>query len=166
MHKRLVPIAECLICAVEEQMEDLESICTQELGEVIDMIKDLSEAIYYDAVTEAMLNVDELDSSAVKGVSDHYTWTAKGAEAWNKEKEWTHTEDSKEGKSHHSRRLYIEAKESHMDKTSQMKELEKYAQELTNDIIEMVEDASPEERQYLSKKIVALANKITQLNNG
>lgn len=45
-----------------------------------------------------------------------------------------------------------------------MKELEKYAQELTTDIVEMVEDASPEEKQYLSKKITALAAKINQLN--
>jgi hypothetical protein len=47
-----------------------------------------------------------------------------------------------------------------------MRELEKYTQELTQDILDMIQDASPEERQYLSKKMVALANKITQLNNG
>ena len=45
-----------------------------------------------------------------------------------------------------------------------MKELEKYAQELTNDIVEMIEDATMEERQYLSKKISALSTKIIQLN--
>ena len=118
MHKKLIPIAEHLICAVEEQMEDLENICTKELGEVIDMIKDLSEAIYYDAVTEAMLHVDELDSSAIKGATDHYSWTAKGVGNWEKEKSSTHTEDLKEGKSYHSRRTYIEAKESHLDKVA------------------------------------------------
>ena len=41
-----------------------------------------------------------------------------------------------------------------------MKELEKYVQELAQDMVEMVEDASPEERQYLSKKISALSTKI------
>ena len=46
-----------------------------------------------------------------------------------------------------------------------MRELEKYTQELTQDVIDMITDASAEERQYLSKKMVALANKITQLNN-
>ena len=45
-----------------------------------------------------------------------------------------------------------------------MKELERYAQELTSDIVEMIDDATPEEKQYLSKKITALAAKITQLN--
>jgi hypothetical protein len=42
-----------------------------------------------------------------------------------------------------------------------MKELEKYAQELTSDIVEMVEDASPEEKQYLSKKLLLLPQKLT-----
>ena len=33
-------------------------------------------------------------------------------------------------------------------------------------ILDMIQDATSDERQYLSKKMVALANKITQLNNG
>ena len=83
------------------------------------------------------------------------------------EREFPHAfDDPREGRSYRSRRTYMESKEAHQDKTSQMKELEKYAQELTQDIIEMVEGSSPEERQYLSKKVAALANKITQLNNG
>ena len=32
-----------------------------------------------------------------------------------------------------------------------MRELEKYMQELTQDIVEMIGDASPEEKQYLEK---------------
>ena len=67
-----------------------------------------------------------------------------------------------EGRSYRSRKNYIESKEMHKDRTTQMRELEKYAQELTQDIVEMIEGASPEEKQYLSKKITALANKITQ----
>jgi hypothetical protein len=73
-------------------------------------------------------------------------------------------DDPREGKSYRSRRMYMEAKEIHSDKAAQMKELERYAQELTSDIVEMVEDASPEEKQYLSKKITALATKINQLS--
>ena len=48
-----------LISCVEAQMGDLKSVNTQELGEVIDMIKDLAKAIYYCAVTEAMENSHE-----------------------------------------------------------------------------------------------------------
>ena len=46
---------------------------------------------------------------------------------------------------------------------SQLKELEKYMQELTQDMVEMIEDASPEEKQYLEKRVSALASKIGQV---
>lgn len=73
--------------------------------------------------------------------------------------------DYREGRSPRSRRMYMEAKETHQDKASQMRELEKYMQELTQDVVEMVEGASPEEKQYLSKRVSALANKLAQLND-
>jgi hypothetical protein len=41
-----------------------------------------------------------------------------------------------------------------------MRELEKYMQELTHEIIEMIADATPEEKVYLTKRITTLANKI------
>jgi hypothetical protein len=41
-----------------------------------------------------------------------------------------------------------------------MKELERYVHELTEDIVEMIEDATAEEKQFLSKKIATLATKI------
>ena len=49
------------------------------------------------------------------------------------------------------------------DKASQLRELEKYMQELSQDIVEMINDASPEEKQYLEKKISALATKVGQM---
>jgi hypothetical protein len=54
--------------------------------------------------------------------------------------------DSREGRSPISRRQYMEAKEMHMDKATQLKDLERYMQELTSDIAEMLEDSSPEEK--------------------
>jgi hypothetical protein len=68
--------------------------------------------------------------------------------------------DQREGRSPMSRKMYMESKEMHKDKTAQMHELEKYAQELTTDMVEMIENASPEEKQFLSNKIAALAMKI------
>ena len=41
-----------------------------------------------------------------------------------------------------------------------MKELEKYMHELTDDLKEMIEGASPEEKQMLQEKISTLAHKI------
>lgn len=76
----------------------------------------------------------------------------------------TSMRDSREGRSPMSRRNYMESKELHKDKASKMKELEKYMKELTDDIIEMIEDASPEERQILEKKMTQLTSKVAQLN--
>lgn len=57
-------------------------------------------------------------------------------------------------------RTYIEAKESHKDKATQLKKLERYMQELATDIVDMIQDSSTEEKQYLEKKITALATKV------
>lgn len=72
--------------------------------------------------------------------------------------------DSREGRSPMSRRNYMESKEMHQDKEKKIKELEKYMQELSQDIVEMIEDASPEEKQMLEKKMTHLTSKIAQLN--
>jgi hypothetical protein len=41
-----------------------------------------------------------------------------------------------------------------------MNELEKYMKELSEDIVEMIEDASPEEKQLLKAKLTTLSGKI------
>ena len=41
-----------------------------------------------------------------------------------------------------------------------MMELEKYMQDLTKDLAEMIEDSSPEEKQMLHQKVAELANKL------
>ena len=54
----------------------------------------------------------------------------------------------------------MEGKEMNNDKTSQLKELEAYLQELSTDITQMIKDASPEERSTLRQKMTTLASKI------
>jgi hypothetical protein len=54
--------------------------------------------------------------------------------------------DVREGRSPVSRRTYMESKEMKKGKPAQMHELEKYMDELTHDIVEMIGDASPEEK--------------------
>ena len=68
--------------------------------------------------------------------------------------------DYREGRSAMSRKNYMEGKEMHHDKAKQMQELEKYIQELSDDVLEMIHDASPEEKMALSQKMTTLANKI------
>ena len=73
--------------------------------------------------------------------------------------------DMREGKSGRNRVRYFESKEMHKantpeDKQAKMHELEEYAKELSSDVVEMIEDATPEERTMLKNKITMLANRI------
>lgn len=72
--------------------------------------------------------------------------------------------DNREGRSPQTRRMYMEAKEQHQGKEVQIQELEKYMGELSQDITEMITDATLEEKQMLHKKLAALTNKIELLN--
>ena len=56
--------------------------------------------------------------------------------------------------------MYMESKEQHKDTNTKIHDLEKYMNELSMDITEMIEGASPEEKQMLQKKISTLASKI------
>lgn len=192
--ERLKSMKEDLVRCIESQMNHLDTVDTKELGEAIDMVKDLSEAIYYCTVTKAMEESSE-EERHYYGGSKRYPYyddrekemnegrmyyrgrsrDSKGRfnydePSGNGEGNHYYTErdypmdfrDHREGRSHEARRMYMEAKTMNKDKTTQMKELERYAQDLTQDIIEMVEDASPEERQYMSKRITALANKLQE----
>lgn len=150
MHKRLCQMKETLCCAAESQMYDLSNVNAEELGEVIDMIKDLEEAIYYATITEAM---NEKDSENKKMSYHQQTFDDS---LWDEPDEYN-------GNSYKNRRMYMEAKEMHKDKAVQLRELEKYMQELSTDIVDMIQDASSEEKAYLEKKISALATKVGQM---
>ena len=167
-HERLKYLKDGLLCCVEAQMGHLEDVDANELGEAIDMLKDLEEAIYYCTITEAMNGESknyrshnyEVDFSGTDWGTSRDTMYYSGdtsAPTMNKPM------DEREGRSHHSRKTYMEARETHQDKAMQLRELEKYMQELSTDMVEMIQDASPEEKQYLEKKITTLAAKIGQM---
>ena len=53
--ERLKKIKDTLLCEIESQLcGNLALVDTKELGEVVDMVKDLSETMYYCSVAEAM----------------------------------------------------------------------------------------------------------------
>lgn len=70
--EQLATIKEQLIAQVQGQMGNLQKVNTKELGEVIDMIKDLSEAIYYCSIYEAMEEAEEKG-----GGTNSYYYTEK-----------------------------------------------------------------------------------------
>ena len=148
--QRLKAMKENLISCVQSEMGHLKEVDSKELGEAIDMIKDLEEAIYYATITDAM---NEKDGETKKM---GYHQQMFDDSLWDEPDEYT-------GNSYKNRRMYMEAKEMHKDKAIQLRELEKYMQELTTDIVDMIQDASSEEKAYLEKKISALATKVGQM---
>jgi len=55
----LKSMKDTLMCCAQGQMGHLESVDAKELGEVVDMIKDLEEAMYYCVIIEAMEKGDK-----------------------------------------------------------------------------------------------------------
>lgn len=177
--ERLKSMKDRLISCVESQLGDLSNTNAKELGEVIDMIKDLEETIYYCTVVEAMEEKEKEPSRETmyypvmyRRYSDnmyypmheyesHYYGDAysRGMRDYNNVYP-REIRDYREGRSGDSRRSYMESKENHEGKEKQMMELEKYMRELSGDVMEMINDATPEEKQILSQKLNTLAEKI------
>lgn len=164
-------IQDKLIECVECQMEHLSQVNAKELGEVIDMIKDISETMYYHTITEAMEGDEYREYEKKKGRM--YYGDREGRHEGTStprhgghgtggymERELPIIRDHREGRSPMSRKVYMESKETHKDKNMQMHELERYVNELTEDLMEMISDSTPEEKQMLSNKIATLATKI------
>ena len=64
-----------------------------------------------------------------------------------------------------SRRGYMESKEQHKsnsqeDKQKKMLELEKYVDDLSNDVKEMIMDSTQEEKSMLKQKLMGMANNL------
>lgn len=52
--EKLKMMKDCLMTQAQAQMGNLEKVDAHELGEVVDMIKDLEEAMYYCSIVKAM----------------------------------------------------------------------------------------------------------------
>ena len=174
-----------LMNCVQGQFGDLAKVDAKELGEAVDMIKDLAQAIYYCTITDSMQKVDEKQQQGETNIN-YYTTPymnkmypgyrqserangymyyppsgGKGEINYYTEMPQMRVRDPRQGRSPMRRRLYMEGKEMHNDTNSQLRELEAYLQELSSDITQMIKDASPEERATLHQKMVTLANKIS-----
>ena len=152
MIDRLKCLEDEMVSVLELQFANLEHVCTKELGEAIDIVKDLEEAIYYHTITEAM-KTEKAATAHSWGIEESHDRSMEVKEEW----------DELLGRSPHGRKRYLEAKEHGKDKASQLRELEKYVTELTTDIVTMIDDASVDEKAYLEKKITSLATKIGQM---
>jgi hypothetical protein len=66
----LKSMKETLMACAQGQMGHLDTVDAKELGEVVDMIKDIEEAIYYCTITESMKKVEESEKNG-----GHYNQT-------------------------------------------------------------------------------------------
>jgi hypothetical protein len=120
------------------------------MGEAIDMLKDLEEALYYATITEAMeskessqpIQYNNGGRSSMHQSGDHSTSYNNGGYSRNSSSMSNYTDmkmrDPWEGRSPEKRRMYMESRSSHTDKNTQIKELETYLQDLSSDIVEMI----------------------------
>jgi hypothetical protein len=188
-HEKLKQIKDNLTACIESQMCNLQEADADELGAAIDMLKDLEEALYYCTITEAMEGKGNSEFKYGGGQEPPIQYNNGGRSYYGGEMPMSHSNgnttssnmrggnnrssksnyseplmrDYREGRSPEVRRMYMEAKEMHEDKASQMKELEHYMQELSSDIVDMIQEASTEEKQFLEKKLLTLASKIGQM---
>ena len=65
---------EQLMSCVQGQLGDISNVDAHELGEAVDMIKDLAEAIYYCTITESMEKGDEAKKQGETNIN-YYTTT-------------------------------------------------------------------------------------------
>lgn len=174
--EKLKSIKECLVAQVQNQLGNLANVDAKELGEVVDMVKDMEEAIYYATITKAMGEKDKEKEHYKERYYTTPTMYYRDIDRYDNGRMYydnglhrtTHMErdypvglrDMREGRSPITRKMYMESKEMHHDKSKKMKELEQYMRELSDDIVEMIEDASPEEKQILHQKLNALVSMI------
>ena len=169
--ERVISLKNRLIGLVESQIDgDLNRVNAAELGEVMDMAKDCAELMrnyaeteYYCKITEAMeQNSSETNMSYIEKyfpeTQRYYTPTPDYRYDDKFRDRMYYTEvnkpvhDIKDGRSYISRRGYMETQ----DKT----DLEKYMQDLSVDITEMIEHMDTTDRQMLKQKLTQLITKI------
>ena len=205
--ENLKKMKECLVSIAENQVYgNIDKVNAEELGEVMDMIKDLSEAVYYCTITESMekqAREENWNSQPMEYYDPRYRekynngsmYARDGGRRPNNDRSngmirryddgqvsysmyydpmstgyvyrdgmmqdshYPMSRDPKEGRSGERRKMYMEGK-GYKDKTKLMQDLESYMQELATDMAEMIQDASPEEKQLLQNKIATLATKV------
>lgn len=162
--EQLKNIKHSLVSLVETQLGDLKKTDAKELGEVVDMIKDLEEAMYYCSIIQAM---EESKDKTTQNIN-YYMEPGHDTKMYTPYMEYApymmaaRYQDSGDGhmKSYMSRKMYMENKYD-PDHNKASKELEHYFTDLASEINEMIQGSSLEDKQLLVTKLTWLANKIT-----
>lgn len=128
----------------------------------------------YDEMTERGRGYDMWDEMypGMKGMKPHY-YTDNGigsnVNVSTPDRGSTHRtmdsgeymRDAREGRSGITRRTYMDMKEQGAEKSEKVKEIKKWASDFSEDVMEMLEDASPEEKTTLKQHLTQLISKIS-----
>lgn len=143
--EQLKYIKEALISSLMPEVGNLAEADSKELGEVVDMIKDLAETEYYCTVTEAMTKKEKeghyytpiydytryydpyRDIDRDKGRMYYSDGNGSSSNGGSRSMYTVPAmKDYREGRSPMYRKMYMEAKEMKHGKEAQMKELDAY----------------------------------------
>lgn len=144
--EKLKCIKHKLVDAVYNELsKDIHCINTEELGEAVDMIKDISKALYYCSVVEEMEESKETMNYffPVRELSPHKFYYT---EPWEK--------------GHMMMEDYLKDKEKHTDEKMAMEDLEKYLDQVTKEVTRMAEHANAEEKTLMHQKVSHLVTKL------
>ena len=159
---KLKKIQEDLIVLVQEQMTHSKDVDTKEFGEVVDMIKDLAEAMYYCTITEAMEEGSEHKEVSYYKEPKHYysEYEPIRMKDYYFDPDKNDTDWDKYRRAE-AKKIYTDTRRMHGGSGESMKkELEKYMQELSSDITDLVTGSTAEEKSMLKQKLMHLAEKI------
>lgn len=163
----------CYYMQIMEAMED------SEYGEDYDENGKIEDRRYYNSRRYANGRYAPKRRGTVRGYEDYYPlehyrdmdrmvdgrmYFTDGYNHGKNESQMMNTRDYREGRSGQSRRSYMEVKDMNDNSTDgkqkKINELEKYMNELSNDVTEMITGASVEEKNLLKQKLTNLSNKI------
>lgn len=165
MEQRIEGLKSQLLSAIEAQFADIKSADSKELGEAMDMLKDLSEFCYYTTVTESMKkNSDSKNEQYMNKylpeTQRYYTrpmmMDDRYDTAYRNRMYYSTIHNTNDGRAYISRRGYMEAS----DQDSKYQELEKYMHDLADDISEMVIDMDDDDKVQVKHKLTQLIQKI------
>lgn len=173
--------------------QDISCIDAKELGEVIDIVKDMEEAIYYCSIIEAMEKTDNEEEYLKKYLPEmsyarnYYPYYNMKNNAYSgkmyysprygsrnmkylssdidKSRNYSSyyddmMHDDRDGNAWIYRRNYIEDKELKKSEQESLQDLEEYAQTLVDDVMELIQETTPKEREILKQKISTLSSKL------
>lgn len=172
--EKVCAIKDKTLCLVEEQInENLDNVDAKELGEVVDIAKDMAEimklvteAEYYYEVTNAMKKSSQEEneyyinkyipqsnmSSDLNNFRTRMYYTNPVSEMYNR--------DDDEGKSGLTRKIYMDMKRNGADRANLVEEMRQWALDLTSDVMEMLNNASTDEKSVIKQHLTSLASKI------